>query len=493
MSAYDTTDSGHPQRESGAVSNPLTTLPAVDVVLRHVAVRMLLKQLPRVQVVQCVRQVLDKLRTAIHADSQSSTDVDDVAWQVIMAAQRLLLRKLGPVINATGIILHTNLGRSVLADDAIDRIVNAARSSNLELSLENGKRARRGAHAEDLLTTLTGAEDALVVNNCAAATMLALQGIAKSREVIISRGQLVEIGGGFRLPDVFQAAGVVLKEVGTTNRTRIEDYAGAVSHQTAAILRVHRSNFRTSGFVAEPTVSELVQLAQDNGLPMIDDLGSGCITPLNSLGLNEPHVPGSLRAGADLVLFSGDKLLGGPQAGILIGRKRWIEQLRSHPMTRAMRVCKLTLAGLEATLELHLSDAAFDSVPTLRMLATPAASIRDRCQALVKLLAQNSDAGRHLLAETVSCESKVGGGSLADQTLDSFAVRLTRVQPQTLLQQLRMGTGNDGYPATRETPVLGRITDGSVLLDLRTVRPEDDTLITERLCRLAAESAGAER
>jgi len=474
------------------MSNPLKTLPAVDVVLRHEAIRPLLEQLPRVQIVQCIRQVLDTIRARMRQDTGRPIDADEVARQTVVTGRKLLRQRLGPVINATGIVLHTNLGRGALADVAVERISAAARYANLELSLTTGKRARRGAHAEELLKTLTGANDALIVNNCAAATILALQGIAVGREVIISRGQLVEIGGGFRLPDVFEAAGVVLREVGTTNRTQLDDYDRAVTENTAAVLRVHRSNFRTSGFVTEPSAAELVRLARTHNLPMIDDLGSGCMTRLEPLGLNEPDVATSLRAGADLILFSGDKLLGGPQAGILLGNVDWITRLRRHPMARAMRVCKLTFAALEATLELHLSGNTFETVPTLQMLATPAAAIRERCTAVISVLAEGPFSSAPLAATVEPCHSEVGGGSLADQTLDSYAVRLTGVRPETVLEHLRTREFADSESADRHPPILGRIEDGAVLLDLRTVRSEDDPLIVDCLSQMSAAFAGAD-
>ncbi len=456
------------------MSNPLRNLPAVNTVLDHPDVQELFEDVSRTQVTGCVRSVLDRLRAQVQSCTNDSPSItlESVVKQTVQAVDRLKLRRLNHVINATGIVLHTNLGRAVLSDSAIRRLITATRATNVELDLQSGRRSRRGAHAEELLRELTEAPAALIVNNCAAATMLALQGTAAGREVIISRGQLVEIGGGFRLPEVFEAAGVILREVGTSNRTQLEDYERAVSDRTGAILRVHRSNFRMSGFVAEPTATELVSLAQQYNLPMIDDLGSGCLTSLSPVGLEEPDVASSLKSKADLVLFSGDKLLGGPQAGILIGSTDWIERLRKHPMARAIRVGKLTLAALEGTLEDHLAGNAFNEIPVLSMLSMAAEDVRERCESIVKDL---SDIGLDL--SVVGCESEVGGGSLADQKIASFAVRIKGASPDSLVQALRTG----------DACILGRIVDAAVLLDLRSVRPDDDSIVVDELRRIVRE------
>jgi L-seryl-tRNA(Ser) seleniumtransferase len=454
--------------------NPLRNLPAVTAVLNHPDVEELLEDVSRTQVTSCVRSVLHHLRQEILQSPDTPPDLtpDSVALRTIEAVQSLKRRRLNFIINATGIVLHTNLGRAVLSDSAIIRLAAAARATNVEFDLETGKRSRRGAHTEDLLRELTGAPAALIVNNCAAATMLALQAVAAGREVIISRGQLVEIGGGFRLPEVFEAAGVILREVGTSNRTTVQDYEDAINEHTGAILRVHRSNFRVSGFVAEPTAAELVTIAQQHGLTMIDDLGSGCLTSLTPMGLDEPDVASSLQSKANLVLFSGDKLLGGPQAGILIGQTEWIERLRKHPMARAIRVCKLTLAALEATLEEHLSGGAFETIPVLSMLSMPDVKIKERCDRVVNQL---SDIDLDL--SVAACDSEVGGGSLADQKIASFAVQVSGVQPDKFIKLLRTG----------DAAVLARIEDGSVLLDLRSVRPEDDPILVKEILRIVRE------
>ena len=446
--------------------SPLRNLPAVHAVIRHPEVQRLVADgtMSQTEATDCARRILNELRCAAESCSAADFSLQAVAQRTVAAATQRMQRRLHRVINATGIILHTNLGRAPLCSRATDRLIQAARSTNVELDLSSGRRSQRGRYAEELLCEITGAEAALVVNNCAAATMLALQGAGAGKEVIISRGQLVEIGGGFRLPEVFSAAGVTLREVGTSNRTRIDDYEQAITPETAGLLRVHRSNFRVSGFVREPSVAELSEIAHRHGLPMIDDLGSGCLAGLQSMRLDEPDVETSLNSGADLVLFSGDKLLGGPQAGILLGSADWIGRLRVHPMARAVRVCKLTLAALEATLEEHLAGHAFETVPVLTMMAASSENIRDRCEHVLREVSSTA-------VSVVATQAEVGGGSLADQKIKSFALRLTTDHPDNIVASLRTGP----------QPVLARIMDGAVVFDLRTVHPDDDRLILSAL------------
>ena len=387
-------------------------------------------------------------------------DAPLTAWiieRILSQSTMDLGQRLQPVINATGVVLHTNLGRSPMSDKAIAAAEQAARYTNVELNLESGRRSKRGERLMNLLAQLTGAEDALVVNNCAAATVLVLQAIASGREVIVSRGQLVEIGGGFRLPDVFRAAGVTLREVGTTNRTYLSDYESAVNEATGAIIRVHRSNFQLAGFVAEPNIDELVLIDRPKSVAVIDDLGSGCVSDLSPYGLHEPNVLESIRSGADLSLFSGDKLFGGPQAGILVGKRRWIDKLRRSPIMRALRVDKLTLAALEATTEIHLAGDALTELPTLRMISMPADQIKSRCETLLSQFDQQQP------IELVSCESQVGGGSIPGSSLASFGLRLTGYPAHRLAQRLR-----EGPPA-----IQARVNDDSVLIDLRTVADDE--------------------
>ena len=371
-----------------------------------------------------------------------------------------------PVINATGVIIHTNLGRAPLSDAARQAMAAvAAGYSNLEYDLDAGERGSRYRHAEQLLCRLTGAEAALVVNNNAGAVFLALTALARGRSVIISRGQLVEIGGGFRIPDVLRQSGAQLVEVGTTNRTHLSDYRDAISSETALLLRVHTSNFKQIGFTAEVSLADMVALAHSVGLPVVDDLGSGTLLDTARYGLSaEPTVQDSVAAGADLVTFSGDKLLGGPQAGLIVGRASLIAELRQHPLTRALRVDKSTLAALQATLLHYARGEAEREVPVWRMIATPLAELAARA---ADLAAGLGAAG--IPATVVQSTSTIGGGSLPGETLPTWAVAVAAAAPDTLAAALRRG----------DPPVVGRIVDGRLLLDLRTVPPEVDGMVLQ--------------
>lgn len=435
----------------------LRQLPAVDEVLRWQQVHDLLNSVPRPQLVRWIRAAIDDCRNAIldGCAPQSELVTDGVLRRVMALFHRAEGRRLQPVINATGVLLHTNLGRAPLADVAVQEMTRCAKYANVELDLFTGKRSGRGERAVELLTQLTGAEDALIVNNCAAATMLVLQTLAADREVIVSRGQLVEIGGGYRLPEVFTAAGALLREVGTTNRTYLKDYEAAIGEQTAAMIRVHRSNFYQAGFVTEPDIAELVALGEARNLPVIDDLGSGCMTDLSPFGWAEPTVPHSIGSRADLTLFSGDKLFGGPQAGIIVGRSALVTRLRQSPMTRALRVDKMTLAGISATAECYLDGTAAKHVPLLQMLMRQPDEIRKSCEYVRSALQLPTG----ISCEVVECNAQVGGGSVPGADLRSYGLMLTGPDADQLSGCLR-----NSRPA-----VLGRIHDGAVLLDLRTV------------------------
>jgi L-seryl-tRNA(Ser) seleniumtransferase len=458
----------------------LRNLPSVDEVLRREELADLREQHPHRQLAQWARDAVDYFRKQIldGVPIDAAAALPMVLDRVRQKQQSDEGQSIQQVINATGIVLHTNLGRAPLAKRATQRMIQAAQYSNVELNLQSGRRSKRGERVSALLAQLAGSEDAVVVNNCAAATMLVLQAIAKDREVIVSRGQLVEIGGGFRLPDVFQAAGVVLREVGTTNRTYLRDYEAAVSQETGAIIRVHRSNFLLTGFVTEPTIDELVTVDRPADVPVIDDLGSGCIEDLSDLGLHEPTVPASVKSGADLTLFSGDKLFGGPQSGIIVGQGQWINLLRKSPMMRAMRVDKLTLAALEATTEIHLSGDAFAELPTLQMLSAGADEVLSRCQQLRQRITDLC------AAEIVECESQVGGGSVPGAVLPSFGLKISGSHADRLASSLRIGT-----PA-----VQARVTDDSLLLDLRTVGEDElETLVMRVRDSLAASAQDSSR
>ncbi|HLX19411.1 MAG TPA: L-seryl-tRNA(Sec) selenium transferase [Gaiellaceae bacterium] len=402
--------------------------------------------------VEAARTVLARAREEIKGGAVPG----DLGSKLARELKALRAPRLRRVLNATGVIVHTNLGRAPLAEEALARVQETARGySNLELDLESGERGSRQDHLESLVHRLTGAEAALVVNNNAAAVLLALAALAEGREAIVSRGELVEIGDGFRIPDVLARSGARLVEVGTTNRTRASDYERAVGPDTAVILRVHQSNFRLVGFTELPWVEEVAEVAHRHGLPLIDDLGSGVV----GLIPGEPSARDSLEAGADLVCFSGDKLLGGPQAGIVAGRADLVERLRRHPLQRAMRVDKLTLAALEGTLQLHVDAPA--RIPVLRMLAEDADTVRARAVRLAEMTDGTVE-------ETVA---RVGGGALPLAELPSFACALD----ESLAAPLRLG----------EPPVIGIVRDGRLLLDCRTLADDelDEVAAAVRRCR----------
>ena len=372
------------------------------------------------------------------------------------------------MINATGVIIHTNLGRSPLAKAAIDQIFKvSAHYSNLEYSLATGKRGSRHDHLEYLITELTGAEAALVVNNNAGAVFLTLNTMAQGREVIVSRGQLVEIGGSFRMPDVMQASGAVLREVGATNKTHLFDYENAISPETAMLLKVHTSNYRIMGFTKEVSLADLVLLGKKYNLPVVEDLGSGCFLDLSRYGLDkEPTVTEALQLGPDLVLFSGDKLLGGPQAGLIIGDKTWVDKLKRNPLTRALRPDKLTLAGLEATLRLYRDEEeAIKIIPTLRMITQPLAEVKRRAQSLARRLRRRLPPDNQI--SIIPTVARVGGGSLPQTKLPSCALSLTNPAwpPHKLDEALRAAN----------PPVVARVEHQMLLLDVRTLLPEDES------------------
>ena len=394
--------------------------------------------------VEAARVVLARAREEIQAGADPG-DLEARLADELVAARTATLRR---ALNATGVIVHTNLGRAPLAEAALERVREVGRGySNLEYDLSAGTRGSRQDHVAGILRRLTGAEAALVVNNNAAAVLLALAALAEGRDVLVSRGELIEIGDGFRIPDVLAHSGARLVEVGTTNRTRAADYEKAVGPETAVLLRVHQSNFRLVGFTELPSVAELAKVAQRHGLPLVDDLGSGALRPSNTVLLSEePSVRESLEAGADLVCFSGDKLLGGPQAGVAVGSAELVERLRRHPLQRAVRADKLTLAALEGTLGLYLDpERAFEEIPVLRMAAEPAAAVKARAERLAELVGGEVE-------ETVA---RIGGGALPLAELPSFACAVE----EELAGPLRSG----------EPSVVGVIRDGRLLLDCRTL------------------------
>ena len=439
-------------------SDPRRTLPSVGVLLESPELGPLLSRAPRALVTDAIRSVIELART-----NPSDAPVDAHAWA--QAVTRQLAKRerpsLRPVINATGVILHTNLGRAPLAAAALQAIVDTASvACNLEYDVEQGERGSRYVHAVDLLRELTGAEDAIVVNNCASALVLALNSLSAGREAIVSRGELIEIGGSFRVPDIMAKSGATLLEVGTTNRTHLADYGDVIGESTGTIVKVHRSNFEVRGFVAETNVRELASLARTHALPLIFDFGSGLLLSLDEFGLRgEPTARDAIRDGATLVLMSGDKLLGGPQAGIIVGEASAVARLRRNPLARALRVDKLTLAALEATLALYRDPPrALRDVPTLAMLTTPPASLRARAERLSAALVV-----RGVAAEVVASEASVGGGAFPSARIPSFAVALGGDAP-ALERRLRAAP----------RPVVARIAEGRVMLDVRSVPAADD-------------------
>ncbi|MCC7085678.1 MAG: L-seryl-tRNA(Sec) selenium transferase [Pirellulales bacterium] len=456
----------------------LRRLPAVERVLNRPDVAPLCTQFGRRVATSWIRQILAQMRS--HRDGRLSTDAaaieDLVVQQLHEIAQIAGSQRLRKVINGTGIVIHTNLGRAPLAAAAIEAMTRAAACTNLEVDLASGHRSKRGGTIEFLCQQVTGAEAALVVNNCAAATLLALQTLAVGRRVIISRGQLIEIGGSFRLPDVFRQAGVELHEVGTTNRTRLADYAEAIGPETAALLRVHPSNYRISGYSESVSIAELVNLGKRAGLPVIDDVGSGCLYDLTRCGLSEePVVRDSVRLGADAVLFSGDKLLGGPQCGIIVGCAELVAKMRSNPLARALRVDKLTLAALEATLEIHRAGRAFAEIPVLRQLTQSADELHSRAERLLALLHEKSASAKAL--SICEVDSAPGGGALPDQTVPSWAIAIASGSPDQVSRQLRLGN-----PA-----VFARVQEKCTLIDLRTVDASDDEALLNRMVQCSLE------
>ncbi len=441
-------------------------LPSVGTTLERAGVAALVGPWPRDLVADAVRSVIAAARDGEHLPESDAEWVTALATR-LEARTRSTLR---PAINATGVVLHTNLGRAPLAQAALEAIASVSRgAATLEYDTETGARGSRHVHCATLLAELTGAEDAIVVNNCAAALMLALQAFAAGRGSLVSRGELIEIGGSFRIPDVMRASGTTLVEVGTTNRTHVADYRSALGPSVGAIVKVHRSNFAVDGFVAEATVAELAPVAAKQGIPLIHDFGSGLMLDLSPYGLaGEPTARDAVRDGATLVLMSGDKLLGGPQAGIILGTSVAIETLRAHPLARALRVDKLTLAALEATLELYRDPArAVREIPTLAMLTAPPAEIRARAESLCAAL---GDGPGHSPAQVAASEATVGGGAFPTARIPSSAVALGG-DVVALEERLRLG----------RTPVIARIAEGRLLLDLRSVQRHEDAQLLELL------------
>ncbi len=443
--------------------NPFRALPSVDRLLTHERLRPL-DEGERPVVTELARQVLETARASI-ARGRSAPSEDQLVESVLGLAEAVFRPSLQPLVNAAGVIIHTNLGRAPLSEDAIAAMACvAAGYSNLEFDLDLGVRGSRFTHLESVLCQLTGAEAAIAVNNNAGAVLLALSSLAGGREVIISRGQAVEIGGGFRIPDVLRQSDARLVEVGTTNRTYLHDYEAAVNPDTAALMRVHASNFRIVGFTETPHIRDLARLAREHDVLLLDDLGSGCLFDTTRFGLApEPTVQESLTAGADLSMFSGDKLLGGPQAGIIVGRRDLVDRLRRHPLARALRMDKATIAALTATLVHYLRGEALEKLPVWRMIAAPVDGIRRRARRWARAIGEP--------AKLVDGRSMVGGGSLPEASLPTklVAVPGDGAYVTDLARRLRLS----------DPPVVARIERDALMLDPRTVLPRQDSTVVQ--------------
>lgn len=440
-------------------------IPGVDEMLREVEFS---GELPQPLRKRMVKNTLETVRASVKSGSDCP-EKSKIAEEVKDKARELINNRIQPVINATGVVLHTNLGRAIYSEDALDAIrANCSGYSSLEIDVSTGDRGGRGRFAEIVLSQLTGGEQAGVVNNCSGALVLALKTLAEGKDVIISRGELVQIGGGFRIPEVLEESGATLKEVGTTNRTDLSDYREAIDEGTALVLRVHRSNFDIVGFSDSPSDEELAELSHEHDLPFLSDLGSGALWDTSSVGLAREHRPGDvLDAGADLVTFSADKLLGGPQAGLFVGRESIVDDMKQHPFFRALRCDKTILTALESTLEAYLRDDE-ESLPSIRRFAESQDEIRDRVEAVHDRLDNPG------WCEPTSMESTVGGGALPREKIPSYGLSLKTDDPESTLGRLR----------SEKPPIVGRIRNDRVFLNFRTILPDQADELVDRLSKL---------
>jgi L-seryl-tRNA(Ser) seleniumtransferase len=443
----------------------LRSLPSVDKILSDERIVRCEEAYSRPTVLQVAREYLDEARVRLK-EGEIAPSFDEIVTSICSRVSSLASPSLRPVINATGVILHTNLGRAPMSEETARAMAEASIGyANLEIDLDDGKRGSRQVHVESLLCRLTGAEAALVVNNNASAVLLALSALAKRKEVIVSRGQAVEIGGGFRIPDVMRQSGAKLVEVGTTNRTYISDYEEAITPRTAALLRVHSSNFKVVGFTEAVEIGDLVGLGKRHGVPVLDDIGSGCLIDTTRFGLEyEPLVQDSIKAGVDLVMFSADKLLGGPQAGIIVGREELVAKLRKHPLARAVRIDKVRLAGLSATLLHYVKGEAESKLPVWQMISMPVDHIENRARKWVNALGE--------CASIIDGQSMIGGGSIPGGTIPTRLVCVSFGGGiKELADKLRKGS-----PA-----IIGRVENNKLLLDPRTVLLEEGDFLVSRL------------
>jgi L-seryl-tRNA(Ser) seleniumtransferase len=453
----------------------LRQIPSVDELLSQPRLAALASRVDRALLVEVTRAALADIRSRIASEPHQALSLSPSNVESFVAdmVERFLARSLWPVINASGVILHTNLGRAPLPAAVIDELRRTAlQFSNLEYDLEAGARGKRDVHTSELLRRLTAAEDAIVVNNCAAAVLAVLAALAKGGEVVVSRGELIEIGDGFRIPEIMAESGAILREVGTTNRTHLADYENAIGQQTRLLLRVHPSNFQITGFTDKPSLEDLVDLSRRCGLPLMEDLGSGCLVDLSPYGITEPTVRQSVDAGVGVVTFSGDKLLGGPQAGIIAGKKDFVASVRRHPLFRALRVDKLTITALEVTLGAYLR-AAYDEIPALQMIRATPAELKRRAENFLRELRPELPLNEVDL-EIAEGSSLVGGGSTPAQSLPTSLIRIASVHRSASQLEHRLRRSAAG-------PVIARVEDDRVLIDLRTVFPEQEPLLIKSL------------
>jgi L-seryl-tRNA(Ser) seleniumtransferase len=451
----------------------LENLPSVDEILKSDQGIEWVNIYPRRYVLQGIREVIDSRRKVILEGSTVDLSEESLFPEIANAIKRLSSLSLKPMINATGVVIHTNLGRSILSEKILENIKKVSEGySNLEYDIDRGKRGKRYTHIKRVLREVTGAEDALIVNNNAAAVLLSLNTLAKGKEVIVSRGELVEIGGSFRIPDVMKASGAILREVGTTNKTHLIDYERAINENTALILKVHKSNYRIIGFSEEVPIEDLVTVGAEHQVPVMFDLGSGCLIDLKPFGIHdEPAVKDIVKSGVDLTTFSGDKLLGGPQGGVIVGKRKYIEEIQRNPITRAVRIDKLTLAGFEATLMEYIDEEkTVQNIPTLRMLLQKPEEIKVRANRIAKGLKKEiKNSEITVLPDT----SRAGGGSLPEIDLPTYVVSIRSEALSVNEFEERLRKGNP--------PIIARIRENSLLLDARTVQEKDYVFIISRI------------
>lgn len=460
----------------------LSLLPSVDELLKSPQCMEWANSYPRRFLLQAVREAIDTKRKMILHDHDAEVSGDVLTEDIEKRLQKLSSFSLRPVINATGVVIHTNLGRSILSSRVLENIRQvSAHYSTLEYDIEQGRRGKRYVHVKRILREVTGAEDALVVNNNASAVLLCLSTFAKGGEVIVSRGELVEIGGSYRMPDVMAASGALSREVGTTNKTHLYDYENAITEQTSLILKIHKSNYRIVGFTEEVPIEELVTLGHARNIPVIFDLGSGCLVDLRPYGIHdEPSVKEIVKSGVDLTTFSGDKLLGGPQGGVIVGKKEYIDRIQKNPITRAVRIDKLTLAGFEATLmEYADEEKAMKNIPTLRMLTQSPDELKKRAQSIARRLKKHL---KKADIQVIPDSSRAGGGSLPEEELPTYAVSIKTGDISVNEFEERARKGNP--------PIIARIKENALILDARTIQQEQiDPLVSGILSALKKTSA----